>query len=120
MTDRITLSGLSATGFHGVFDHERRDGQVFVVDVVLEVDVRAAASSDNVADTVDYSLVANRVVERITGEPVNLIETLASSIAHDLLGTYLVTAVEVTVHKPQAPLELEFTGVSVTVRRERS
>ena len=120
MTDRITLTGLSATGFHGVFDHERRDGQTFVVDVVLELDVRQAAASDAVTDTVDYSLVAKRVVEHISGEPVNLIETLASSIAHDLLGTYGVTAVEVTVHKPQAPIDFEFSDVSVTVRRERS
>ena len=120
MADRITLTGLSATGFHGVFEHERREGQTFIVDVVLETDVRPAAASDDVADTIDYSLVAARVIDHITGDPVNLIETLAQAIAVDLLSSFTVAAVEVTVHKPQAPLEVTFTDVSVTVRRERS
>ena len=120
MADRITLTGLSATGFHGVFEHERREGQSFIVDVVLETDVRTAAASDDVTDTIDYSLVAARVIDHITGDPVNLIETLAQAIALDLLSNFAVASVEVTVHKPQAPLEVAFTDVSVTVRRERS
>lgn len=120
MADRITLTGLSATGFHGVFDHERREGQTFMVDVVLETDVRSAAASDDVADTVDYSLVAARVIDHITGDPVKLIETLANNIAVDLLATFDVAIADVTVHKPQAPLDVAFTDVSVTVRRARS
>ncbi len=120
MADRISLTGLSATGFHGVFEHERREGQTFVVDVTLETDVSTAALSDDVADTIDYSLVATRVIDQITGDPVNLIETLAQAIAFDLLSSFIVSAVEVTVHKPQAPLEVSFSDVSVTLRRERS
>jgi dihydroneopterin aldolase len=119
VSDRISLSGLSATGYHGVFDSERRDGQVFVADVVIEVDTRPAATSDSVDDTVDYSKIATRVVAHLGGPPVNLIETLAENIASDILGTYLVSAVEVTIHKPQAPLETVFTDVSVSIRRER-
>ena len=120
MTDRITLTGLSATGYHGVFESERRDGQTFIADVVIELDIRPAAKSDSVSDTVDYSDIATRVVAHLEGEPVNLIETLAERIASDILGTYLVTAVEVTIHKPQAPLQTVFADVSVSIRRERS
>ena len=119
MTDRIALTGLTATGFHGVFDHERRDGQVFIVDVVIELDTRAAAGADSVDDTVNYAEVATIAHGHIVGEPVNLIETLASRIATDVLGLYLVEAVEVTVHKPQAPIEQQFGDVSITIRRER-
>lgn len=120
MSDRISLTGLSATGYHGVFESERREGQTFIADVVIELDTRAAARTDDVADTVDYSQIATRVVEHITGVPVNLIETLAENIAQDILGRYLVTAVEVTIHKPQAPLETVFADVAVNIRRERS
>jgi dihydroneopterin aldolase len=120
VTDRIALTGLEATGHHGVLEHERRDGQIFVVDVALEVDTRATARSDDVADTVNYAEVADRVVAHISGEPVNLIETLAERIATDILGLYLVNAVEVTVHKPHAPIDPTFTDVSVSIRRERS
>lgn len=119
-SDRICLRGLTATGFHGVFDHERRDGQEFVVDVCVETDTRPAAASDNVADTVDYSLIADSVICHITTDPVNLIESLAERIATDILTTDLITAVEITVHKPQAPLGVSFTDVSVSIRRERS
>lgn len=120
MSDRITLTGLAAVGYHGVFDHERRDGQQFIVDVVVELDIRAAATSDDVAHTVNYADVAARVEGHITGEPVNLIETLAERIAQDVLGVYLVTAVEVTVHKPSAPIPSTFSDVAVTIRRARS
>lgn len=119
MTDRITLTGLSATGFHGVFDEERRAGQTFVVDVVVETDTRPGAHSDAIADTVNYADIAGCVHAHIVGEPVNLIETLAEKIAADVLGIYAVEAVEVTVHKPHAPIPHEFADVSVTIRRER-
>lgn len=120
MTDRISLTGLSATGYHGVFESERRDGQTFIADVTVELDTRPAGASDNVEHTVDYSQIAGRVVAHLEGTPVNLIETLANNIAADILGTYLVTAVEVTVHKPQAPLQAVFADVSVSIRRERA
>lgn len=121
---RVTLTGLSALGFHGVFDHERRHGQTFIVDVSLEFDTRPAAESDRIDDTMNYASVAQLVHARIIGDPVNLIETLAENIAADVFvmnadGAVGLTAVEVTVHKPQAPIEHEFTDVSVSIRRER-
>ena len=120
MPDRIMLTGLRATGFHGVFEHERRDGQEFIVDVVVEFDARQAAVTDDVVHTVNYAEVASLAEARITDEPVNLIETLAEHIARDVLGLALVEAVEVTVHKPAAPIPSAFSDVSVTIRRERS
>lgn len=117
--DNITLTGITAVGHHGVFEHERRDGQPFAVDVVLHLDLRAAANSDNLAHTANYADVADRVIAVITGEPCNLIETVAERIAHSVLAGCDAAAVEVTVHKPQAPLEVAFADVAVTVFRER-
>ena len=119
MRDHITLRGLRARGFHGVYPHERADGQDFVVDAVLEMDLRPAAASDDVADTVHYGELAGRLVDVLTGEPVNLIETLAERLAAICLGDTRVAAATVTVHKPQAPIPHEFADVAVTVRRTR-
>jgi dihydroneopterin aldolase len=120
VSDRITLRGLTARGFHGVYDFERRKGQDFVVDVELELDTRPAAASDDVADTAHYGELAGRLVEVITGAPVNLIETLAQRLADACLIDHQVSAVTVTVHKPQAPIPHEFGDVAVTIRRIRS
>ena len=79
MTDRIVLSGVSGTGFHGVFDHEKRDGQIFVVDVAIDADLAAAGRSDDLSRTVNYGEIGAVVLERIEGEPFELIERLASS-----------------------------------------
>lgn len=119
MTDRIVLTGLEAVGRHGVFPEERSTGQRFVVDVVLEADLRRPGGTDDLRDTVDYGQVASRVIERIEGEAYDLIERLAEVIAGDLLAQGLVEAVDVTVHKPQAPLGIPFGDLHVRVRRER-
>lgn len=119
MTDRIVLQGVSARGFHGVLASEKREGQTFVVDVVMEVDLSAAGASDDLSDTVNYAEVAGDVVALIEGESLDLIEALASRIADRVLARPLVEVVEVTVHKPQAPVGHPFTDVQVKVTRER-
>jgi len=119
MTDRISLRGLRVRGNHGVFDFERRDGQDFVVDVELELDLAPAAASDHVDDTVHYGELAGRLAEVIAGEPVNLIETLADRLVAVCLDHDRVAAATVTVHKPQAPIPHEFADVAVTLRRTR-
>jgi 7,8-dihydroneopterin aldolase/epimerase/oxygenase len=119
MSDLIELRGLRARGFHGVYDFERSKGQDFVVDVTLEVDLGPAAASDDVADTVHYGHLAERLVAVVAGEPVNLIETLAQRLAAECLSDGRVAAASVTVHKPQAPIPHEFADVAVTVRRGR-
>lgn len=120
MTDTITLSGLRAHGFHGVFDHERTDGQEFVVDVVLELDLAPAAGSDDLADTIDYGELAGRLVAVLTGPAVRLIETLAERLVATCLADPGVVAATVTVHKPQAPIPYAFADVAVRLRRERA
>jgi dihydroneopterin aldolase len=119
VTGTITLAGLRARGHHGVYDFERAQGQEFVVDVVLELDLAAAVRSDDVADTVHYGELADRLVAVVTGEPVNLIETLADRLVRVCLTDGRVGAATVTVHKPQAPIRHVFTDVAVTLRRER-
>jgi len=119
MTDRIVLSGLRVRGHHGVFDFERRDGQDFVVDVALELDVSVAAASDELADTVDYGALAQSLARVVEGEPVNLLETLAERLAAVCLGDECVAVATVPVHKPQAPIPLAFADVAVTIRRGR-
>ncbi|MBT1003278.1 dihydroneopterin aldolase [Paenarthrobacter sp. DKR-5] len=118
LPDLISLTGVAAVGHHGVFDHERRTGQPFVVDAVLHTDVRAAAAGDDLRLTVNYAEVAEDIRAVITGEPLNLIETVAERIAASLLEKFRPAAVQVTVHKPKAPIEVPFSDVSVTVFRE--
>ncbi|WP_051476717.1 dihydroneopterin aldolase [Arthrobacter sp. Br18] len=118
--DTVLLSGITAIGYHGVFDSERRDGQPFVVDLVLHLDLRPAGLSDDLAETAHYGEVAAQVYSIITGRAFNLIEALAENIAGEVLASFPVDAVEVTVHKPEAPIEVPFGDVAVTVRRSRS
>lgn len=120
MADVIALTGLRVRGFHGVFEHERRDGQDFVIDAVLEVSTAAAASSDDLVDTIDYGDLAQRLAAVVAGEPVNLLETLAARLADECLRDARVQAATLTVHKPQAPIPLTFADVAVTIRRERA
>lgn len=119
MTDRIVLRGISAHGRHGVLDFEKADGQDFVVDVALDVDLRRAGGSDVLTHTVNYAEVAADVVSLITGPSLNLIEALAEQIAETTLRRRLVQAVEVTVHKPNAPVGVPFGDVLVRVERHR-
>ncbi|MEY9214738.1 dihydroneopterin aldolase [Thermobifida halotolerans] len=118
--DRIAVRGLRARGRHGVFDFERREGQEFVVDVVLGVDTRPAARSDDVSDTVDYGELSDRLVAVVEGEPVNLIETLAERLADVCLASPRVVEARVTVHKPNAPIRHPFDDVTVTISRRRA
>ena len=120
MTDRIGLHGLRVRGFHGVQPEERAVGQLFVVDVDLTVDTRRAAESDDLAATVDYSTLAHLLAEVVGGEPVSLIETLAQRLADVCLGDPQVEAVDVTVHKPDAPVGLPVSDVTVTIHRDRA
>lgn len=117
--DRITLTGVTATGYHGVFEHEKRNGQPFVVDAVLFTDIRAAAATDDLTLTSDYGQVAEAICAQITGEPWDLIETLAEKMAARLLADFDLSAVQLTIHKPRAPIAVPFEDVAVTIHRER-
>ncbi len=118
-TDRLRLRGLRAVGHHGVLECERRDGQEFVVDVELALDTRRAARDDDLPATVHYGHLAERLHEAIVSDPVDLIETLAQRLADVCLDEPPVAWVDVTVHKPQAPIQVTFDDVSLTIHRSR-
>ena len=116
--DRITLRGLRVFGYHGVLDAERQDGQEFIVDAVLWLDTTAAAATDNLELTANYAALADRLAAIVAGPPVRLIETLAQRLAEAATATEpLARQVEITVHKPHAPVGHRFGDVSVTIRR---
>ena len=118
--DEIVLTGLTVFGRHGVYAHEREDGQEFTIDLRLGLSLEQAAASDDVKDTVHYGELAEQVAAVVAGEPVNLIETLAERIATVALEDTRVQTVTVTVHKPHAPIALSFADVAVTVHRSRT
>jgi len=119
-SDRIALRGLRVRGRHGVFEHERLDGQDFVLDLVLDVDLAPAGASDDLADTVDYGALAEGAAAVVAGPPRRLIEAVAGEVAQRVLADDRVAAVEVTLHKPHAPITVPFDDVAVVVRRERA
>lgn len=120
MADRITLTGLRVRGNHGVFDHEKRDGQDFLVDVTVWLELAEAAASDDLKHTLDYGALAARVAEIVGGPSRDLIETVATEVTEDLMRwDERLHAAEVTIHKPDAPIPLTFADVAVTVRRSR-
>ena len=118
--DTIVLRGLRAHGRHGVYAFERERGQSFRVDAVLELDTAPAAAGDDLERTVNYAELARALYSVLTGEPVDLLETLAQRLADVCLEDPLVDAVEITVHKPEADLGVPFDDVMVTIRRERT
>lgn len=117
--DRVALRGLKARGHHGVFLKEREQGQTFIVDLVLGLDIGPAAADDDLTKTVHYGILAEEVVAVVQGEPVNLVETLAERIAQVCLKYDVVREVEVCVHKPDAPITVPFDDVTVTITRSR-
>ncbi|MEH3157331.1 MAG: dihydroneopterin aldolase [Gordonia paraffinivorans] len=119
MADRIELRGLVVRGNHGVFDHEKRDGQDFVIDLVLWLDLSTAAATDDLTETIHYGELAQRAHDIVAGPSRDLIETVGAEIADDIMSDDRVAACEVTVHKPSAPIPLTFADVAVVTRRSR-
>lgn len=120
MNDLIKLTRIHGFGYHGLFDHERKNGQDFFVDLTLSVDLDQASQSDSIEDTVNYGSITELVVDEITTNPVNLIETLASRIAQRVLRQHSrVITVTVTVHKPQAPVSGQLEDIAVEITRTR-
>ena len=118
--DRITLTGLRASAFHGVLEHERANGQLFLIDVVVHLSLREAGASDELRATIDYGELSARIVHAVETDPVDLIETVAERVAALVLEYPLADLVEVTVHKPSAPIAVPFGDVSVTIMRGRA
>jgi 7,8-dihydroneopterin aldolase/epimerase/oxygenase len=119
VADRISLTGLRVFGHHGVFEHEKRDGQEFVADITLWLDLGKAAAADDLKETVHYGELAQRAADIIGGPSCDLIETVAGKIADAVMEDERLHATEVTIHKPNAPIPLSFDDVTVTIRRSR-
>jgi dihydroneopterin aldolase len=117
MTDELSVTGIECYAHHGVFEHEKREGQTFVVDLTLGVDTRSAAASDDLHDTVDYGSLVGQVKAAVESDPVDLIETLAERISGVCLLDDRVEWARVTVHKPDAPIEATFADVTLTITR---
>ena len=120
MTDGLQIRGIECFGHHGVFDFERREGQVFILDLVLGLDTRLAAGSDDLRDTVDYGSLVTSAKAAVENDPVDLIETLAQRIADVCLLDDRVEWAKVTVHKPDAPIDATYSDVALTITRKRS
>ncbi len=118
-TDELTVTGIECFGHHGVFEFERREGQVFVIDLVLGIDTAPAAASDDLHDTVDYGSLVASVKAAVEKDPVDLIETLAQRISDVCLLDDRVQWARVTVHKPDAPIDASFSDVALTITRKR-
>ena len=119
MTDELAVLGIECWGHHGVFDFEKREGQTFVIDLVLGIDTRPAEASDDLHDTVDYGSLVASVKTAVENDPVDLIESLVQRVADVCLLDERVEWAKVTVHKPDAPIDATFNDVALTISRKR-
>ena len=119
MTDELFVTGIECFAHHGVFDFEKREGQVFVVDLVLGIDTRPAAASDDLVDTVNYGTLVADVKAAVERDPVDLIETVAQRITDVCLLDTRVEWARVTLHKPDAPIDATYSDVALTITRTR-
>jgi len=119
VSDELVISGIECFAHHGVLDHERREGQIFVIDLALGIDTTPAAASDDLRDTVDYGSLVENVKAAVEKDPVDLIETLAQRIADICLWDVRVEWARITVHKPDAPIDAKFSDVALTITRKR-
>lgn len=117
--DELSITGIECFAHHGVFDFEKREGQVFVVDLVLGIDTRPAAASDDLADTVNYGTLVADVKAAVERDPVDLIETVAQRITDVCLLDTRVEWARVTLHKPDAPIDATYSDVALTITRTR-
>ena len=118
--DRIALSGMKFYGYHGCLTEERAKGQEFYVDVNVALSLRRAGKSDELKNTVNYAAVFEIVKSVVEGQSYHLIEAVAEHIADLVLERYPeVRTIEVTVHKPAAPLPGNFQDAAVTIQRSQ-
>ncbi|HLV90813.1 MAG: dihydroneopterin aldolase [Acidimicrobiales bacterium] len=119
MTDRIDLAGIEVLAKHGVYPEEKERLQPFIVDVTAHLDLAPAGRSDDLADTLDYGALASEIEKVVASESHQLIERVAQTVAETVLSHEIVDRVEVTIHKPEAPVEVSLRDISVTIERSR-
>lgn len=119
MKDFIEIKGLKIFGNHGVLKEEKKRGQDFYVDIRLYTDLHSAGLTDNLSQTVNYADVSLTANSYVSGNCFDLIEKVAEGLAEEILKKYtLVEKVDITIHKPQAPIPVSFEDVSVNITRE--
>jgi len=116
----IELHGIALHGFHGVLEHERREGQRFLVDVDLDLSDETAATTDRIEDAVDYREVVAAVAAVSEARAYHLLEAFATEIAETLVARFPVTRVRVRVRKPDVVLTQPVDHGAVVVERRRS
>jgi 7,8-dihydroneopterin aldolase/epimerase/oxygenase len=120
MSDRIFINGLSLHAYHGVMAHEAKVGQSFALDLVVEVDLKNAARSDKVADTVSYDQIVDAASRAFCAQRYRLVEAAAGAVADAVLAQFpRIKTVCVTVHKPHAPIAATFRDLGVEITRSR-
>ena len=118
--DKIILTGISAVGFHGVHDFERKNGQLFSVDLEIGWDLSKAGKNDELSETIDYSSVVGMVINILTGQPVNLIEKIGELVCEEIFKNFMqAKSVTVVIHKPEAPVGANILDVAVKLERVR-
>lgn len=118
--DKIILTGISAVGFHGVHDFERKNGQLFSIDLEIGLDLSKAGKNDELSETIDYSSVVGMVINILTGQPVNLIEKIAELVCEEIFKNFMqAKSVTVVIHKPEAPVGANILDVAVKLERVR-
>ncbi|HJC56701.1 MAG TPA: 2-amino-4-hydroxy-6-hydroxymethyldihydropteridine diphosphokinase [Candidatus Eisenbergiella intestinipullorum] len=116
--DQIRIRGLRIYAGHGVYEEEKKLGQAFYVDAVLDTDLRAAGEKDELGLSTDYGAVCGKIAEVMTGQSFSLIEAAAEKTAREILLSFpTVEGVELVLHKPQAPIPMSFEDVSVRIHR---
>ncbi|MCI1823757.1 MAG: dihydroneopterin aldolase [Megasphaera sp.] len=118
--DKIILKGMHFYGYHGFFPEEQCTGQSFIIDITMTKDLTKAGYTDALTDTVDYGAVYGCIKKIVEGKPCKLIEKVAYIIADTILDEFSPSRVQVTVHKPQAPLDGPFDDVAVVIERSKS
>ena len=118
--DKILISDLKIYAYHGVNPEEKRDGQIFILDLVCEADLSLPCKTDRVEDTVSYAKIIKTVIPAFTADKFDLIERAAQEVADTVLKTFpAIAAVTVRLKKPEAPIKADFGCVAVEIRRER-
>lgn len=118
--DRIFLNGMEFFGYHGVLDSEKKLGQRFVVDITINTDLEQAIKTDCLDNTVNYSIVYELTKTVVEGKRRMLIESVASEIAEILMDRFpKIKEIEVTIHKPAAPINGVFRDVGVVIKRKQ-
>lgn len=115
--DTITLEGVEVFAHHGAFEEERVAGQLFIIDIDVHFDLSTAGATDDLEATLDYGWLAAAIHQRVSSEQWNLIEKVAHRVADLVLADDRVSSVTVTVHKPEAPIPVEFEDVAITITR---